>query len=192
MTYDRVKQHRRSIRLAKYDYARAGAYFVTICSNNREYLFGRMADGAVLLNAFGDPAVHEWLRTTAVRHNVSLDAFVLMPNHLHGIIIITNENGDTPAVRSGDAAGRPYMPNRARGPSPGSIGAIIGQFKAATTNRINVLRGTPGAPVWQRNYYDHIIRDEGELNEIRQYIAGNPATWETDENNPSRHVEPGM
>ena len=87
MTYDRVKQQRRSIRLAKYDYAQAGAYFVTICSNNREYLFGRMADCAVLLNAFGDIAVHEWLRTAAVRHNVSLDAFVLMPNHLHGIII---------------------------------------------------------------------------------------------------------
>jgi putative transposase len=192
MTYDRDKRHRRSIRLAGYDYAQAGAYFVTICTNKREFLFGEMVDGAVLLNELGAIAVDEWLRTATVRHRVSLDAFVVMPNHLHGIILITNDDLHTPIIRRGDPPGRPYKPNRARGPRPGSIGAIVGQFKAAATRRINAVRGTPVGPVWQRNYFDHIIRDEAELNEIRQYITDNPAAWETDENNPRRHLRPGM
>jgi REP element-mobilizing transposase RayT len=166
MIRDLVKQSRRSIRLTEYDYAQPGAYFITICTNNRECLFGEMADGAVLLNALGDIAVDELLRTAVVRHNVSVDAL----------------------VRRGDPAGRPYMPNRAHGPAPGSVSAIVGQFKAAATKRINVLRGTPGVSVWQRNYYEHVIRDEGELNHIRQYITDNPAAWETDENNPNRHT----
>jgi hypothetical protein len=107
MIRDLVKQSRRSIRLTEYDYAQPGAYFITICTNNRECLFGEMADGAVLLNAFGDIAVDEWLRTAVVRHNVSLDAFVVMPNHLHGLIIITHEKVDAPTGRRGDPAGRP-------------------------------------------------------------------------------------
>jgi len=188
MIRDLVKQSRRSIRLTEYDYAQPGAYFITICTNNRECLCGEMADGVVLLNAYGDITVDEWLRTAVVRHNVSLDAFVVMPNHLHGLIIITHEKVDAPTGRRGDPAGRPYMPNRAHGPAPGSVSAIVGQFKAAATKRINVLRRTPGAPVWQRNYHEHVIRDEGELNHIRQYITDNPAAWETDENNPNRHT----
>jgi putative transposase len=190
MTRDRVTQHRRSIRLAGYDYARAGAYFVTICTNNREFLLGQMADGAMLLNDLGRIAVDEWLRAATVRHNVSLDAFVIMPNHLHGIILIANEYLGTPTPRGGDPAGRPYTTNRASGPAPGSVGAIIGQFKAAATKRINALRGTPGAPVWQRNYYEHVIRDESELNDVRQYIADNPAGWDMDENNPRTGAKP--
>jgi len=187
MTHDRVKHQRRSVRLTEYDYAQPGAYFITICTNNRECLLGEMADAAVLLNACGDITVDEWLRTAVVRHNVSLDAFVVMPNHLHGIILIAHQKVDAPTVRRGDPAGRPYMPNRAHGPAPGSVSAIVGQFKAAATKRISVLRGTPGA-VWQRNYYEHVIRNEGELNDIRQYITDNLAAWETDENNPSRHM----
>jgi putative transposase len=185
---DHVRHHRRSIRLLTYDYGRAGAYFVTICTNKRECLLGQVADSAVLLNALGDIAVDEWLRIASVRDGVSLDAFVVMPNHLHGIIIITHGNVDTPSIGRGDPAGRPYKPNRACGPAPGSVGAIVGQFKAAATKRINVLRQTPGASVWQRNYYEHVVRDEGELNHIRQYITDNPASWDTDENNPNRHT----
>jgi len=188
MTHDRVKHQRRSVRLTEYNYAQPGACFITICTINRECLLGEMADGAVLLNAFGDIAVDEWLRTPVVRHNVSLDAFVVMPNHVHGIIIITHEKVDAPTVRRGDPAGRPYMAKRAHGPAPGSVSAIVGQFKAAATKRINVLRGTSGVSVWQRNYYEHVMRDEGELNQIRQYITDNPASWETDDNNPNRHT----
>ena len=185
MKHDPERHDRRSIRLPEYDYAQAGAYFITICTNNQECLFGEMTDGAVLLSKFGEIAVDEWVRTPNVRENVGLDAFVVMPNHLQGVVIITHENGKALPMGGSDPPGRPYRPSSARGPAPGSVGAIIGQFKAAVAERINVLRGTLGAAVWQRNYYEHVVRDEDELNQIRQYIAGNPAGWDTDENNPT-------
>src|SRR4030042_3695180 len=128
MKHDPERHDRRSIRLPEYDYAQAGAYFITICTNNQECLFGEMTDGAVLLSEFGEIAVDEWVGAPNVRENVGLDAFVVMPNHLHGVVIITHENGKALPMGRGDPPGRPYRPNGARGPAPGSAGGILGQF----------------------------------------------------------------
>jgi len=176
MAYDPRQHHRRSIRLPGYDYSQEGAYFVTICTHNRECISGEIINARMHLNRFGEITQEQWLRTAIVRPNISLDSFVIMPNHLHGIIIITN-------TRRGDPAGRPYP--RSHGPDPCSIGAIIGQFKSVATKRINILRGTPGTRVWQRNYYEHVVRDE-DVNLHRRYILDNPVQWDTDDDNPNR------
>jgi putative transposase len=261
MTYDPHKHHRRSIRLPGYDYTQPGAYFVTIVTHDRECLFGEVVDGVMWLNAFGEIVRDEWFRTAVVRPYVMLDPdeFVVMPNHVHGIIWITGGRGDPvgrpydpvgrpydpvgrphdpvgrpydPVGRPHDPVGRPYDPvgrphdpvsrphdpmgrphdpvgrphdpvdrphdpvsrphdndrddQRPHGPAAGSVGAIIGQIKSIAAKRINALRGTPAAPVWGRNYYEHIIRYETSLNRIRRYIAANPSRWAEDHEHP-RH-----
>ncbi len=176
--FDMKRHHRRSIRLRGYDYTQPGAYFVTICTHNREPLFGQVEDGRMALNAFGRIVWEEWFRTAQVRPYVELfeDEFVVMPNHIHGIIwIVGKPVGATRRVAPTD--GHP------RGPAPGSLGAIIVQFKSIVTKRINALRGTPGVPVWQRNYYEHIIRNERALRAIRRYIIENPRRWHLDRYN---------
>jgi putative transposase len=188
MKYDPERHHRRSIRLSGWDYASAGAYFVTICTHERLCLFGEVVDGQMRLNPWGEIVQEEWFRSADIRREIVLhrDEFVVMPNHVHGIIWITDHGG------RGDPSGRPYAgrphtgryDDRPRGPASGSIGAIIAQYKSIVTKRINALRNAPGVPVWQRNYYEHIIRDERELGRIREYILNNPARWEIDENNP--------
>ncbi len=192
MTYDPRKHHRRSIRLPGYDYTQAGAYFVTFVAHDRECLFGDVVDGVMRLNAFGEIVRDEWFRTAVVRPYVMLapDEFVVMPNHVHGIIWIVRDHRQGDAARRGDPPGRPYPPgrpdDRPRGPAAGSVGAIIGQIKSIAAKRINALRGTPAAPVWGRNYYEHIIRYETSLNRIRRYIAANPSRWADDHEHP-RH-----
>ena len=117
---------------------------------------------------------------------MQLDAWVVMPNLVHGIIVITSDEcrGEAlPAEGSSAANASPLQ--RPAGVAPGSLGAIIGNFKSVAARRINGLRGTPGAPVWQRNYYEHVARDERELNAIRQYIVDNPARWDYDTYNPA-------
>ena len=173
---------RRSIRLKDYDYSPEGAYFVTICTHRHNCLFGEIVDSAMMLNAFGEIVHDEWIRTAIARPNVTIDTFIVMPNHLHGIIIINEYN-----IRRGDLAGRPYTPIP-HGPPSNSISAMVGQFKSLATKHINALRGTPGTRVWQRNYYEHVIRNEDDLNEIRQYILDNPVKWDMDENNPPRQL----
>jgi len=166
--------HRRSIRLRGYDYSQAGAYFITICTHEQICLFGEIINGEMRLNDAGQIVHDEWLRTADIRPNVELDAFVVMPNHFHGIVFLSDES------RRGD---RPVAPTP-MGPTPHSIGAIMAGFKSAATKRINELRGTPGAPLWQRNNYEHIIRDDESLNSIREYITNNPLQWEMDRENP--------
>ncbi len=170
---DPEKRHRRSIRLRDYDYSRAGAYFITVCTKGQELLFGEVNDGEVELNEFGRMAAEEWLNSARIRIEIELDAWIVMPNHIHGIVIIVNKRcrGDRPVARSG--------------PRPSSLGAMMAGFKSATTKRINTMRGTPGASVWQRNYYEHVIRNESALDRIRQYIADNPAGWSEDPENPA-------
>ncbi len=179
--YDPAKHHRRSIRLPGYDYTQPGAYFVTICTHNREPLFGRVVNGEMVLNAWGRIVWEEWFRTAQVRPYVELfeDEFVVMPNHIHGIIWIVR---DTVGAQRRCAPTKPggVTPNNV---APGSLGAIVRAFKSAVTKRINALRGTPGARVWQRNYYEHIIRNERALNAIRRYIAENPQRWHLDRYN---------
>jgi len=167
------KQHRRLIRLKGYDYAQEGMYFFTICTYDRQFLFGNVLTGEMELNEFGHIVAEEWRKSTVIRHEIELDMFIVMPNHLHGIVTMTD--------RDVGATGWSPFPS---GPSKRSLGAFVGGFKSVVTTRINQLRGTPGVPVWQRNYYEHIIRDEESLNRIRRYIADNPTRWEFDPENP--------
>lgn len=186
---------RRSIRLKGYDYAQPGAYFVTLCTQGHVCLFGDIVDGKMQLNEYGEIVRDEWFRTAAVRPYVWLypDEFVVMPNHVHGIIWIVDTHGrGDPSGRSyHDPSGRPYH-DRPRGPAPGSVGAILAQYKSIVTKRINLLRGTPGVPVWQRNYYEHIVRGERDLDAIREYILANPARWPADPENPATLERGGL
>jgi len=177
MAYDPSIHHRRSIRLKRFDYTQPGAFFVTIVAHRRLPIFGEIADGVVQLNACGEIARAEWLRTTAIRHEIELDEFVVMPNHFHAIVIITECDGGSVGARRRRA---PTIEQFSK-PIAGSIPTIIRAYKSAVTTRINQLRGTPGAPLWQRNYWEHVIRNDGELSRIRAYIRNNPVAWETDD-----------
>ena len=170
-------QRRRSIRLPRFDYTQQGAYFVTVCTRNRSCLFGEIVNGEMRLNDIGRVAHRMWEEIPTHFPQVGIDAWVVMPNHIHGVIVIAG-----PPVEATHAS--PLQ--RPAGPPKRSIGAIVGSYKSAVSKRINAMRGTPGAPVWQRNYYDHIIRNEAALNRIRQYIADNPARWAEDPENPAR------
>jgi len=172
------KHHRRSIRLKDYDYSQEGGYFITICTFNRECLFGDVVNGQMCLNEIGRVVVDEWTSSGRIRKEIGLDEFIVMPNHLHGVVIITESN----VV---GATGRSPLQ---RGPRPKSLGAFIAGFKSAATKRINELCGTPGEPIWQRNYYEHVVHDEHELNDIREYIAKNPLKWEMDGENPRNNL----
>jgi REP element-mobilizing transposase RayT len=187
MNYDPQKHNRRSLRLKGYDYASPGLYFVTICTHNQLCLFGQVTNGTMVLNKWGKIARDEWRRTASIRDNVALDAFVVMPNHVHGIIqIIDTDNNvvvgayrDTPLLRNIDPDQQPEF----RSPSK-TVGAIVRGYKSAVTTRINKKRNTAGRKVWQRNYHDHIIRDRESLERIRYYIRNNPSQWEKDQHHP--------
>ena len=184
----RHKNHRRSIRLKGYDYTQAGAYFVTICTKDRACLFGDVADSVMRLNQMGHIVRQCWLAIPEHFPHVLLDEFVVMPNHVHGIIVImaTHDVGATRASPLQDDT-----PTRPRGPQRQSVASIVGSFKSAATKRINEHRGTPGAPVWQRDYFEHIIRNDESLNRTREYILNNPLQWALDRENPlARGAEP--
>ena len=172
--------HRRlSLRLKGYDYARPGAYFVTICTHDRVCLFGEVVEGEVVPDIFGSIVQEEWFRSADIRQEIELrpDEFVVMPNHLHGIVWIIHAGVSMTPV---GAHGRAPLRR-----APRSLGAFVAGFKSAATRRINARRGTPGTVVWQRNYYEHIIRDEQALGRIRAYIANNPLQWDLDRENPA-------
>ncbi|MFC1613759.1 transposase [Gemmatimonadota bacterium] len=130
------------------------------------------------LNKYGQIVRQQWETTGRIRQGVEIDKFIIMPNHLHGIIIL-NEN------HCRDTARRVPTSERFAEPVAGSIPSIVRAFKSAVTKSINILHGTPGALLWQPRYYDHVIRNEEELNSIREYILANPARWEFDRENPS-------
>jgi putative transposase len=184
MKNDPQKHNRRSIRLKDYDYTQAGAYFITVVTWQRECLFGEIAGGEMRLNESGQIVRDEWLKKTKIRPNVEIheDEFVVMPNHVHGIIWIVGGNPDVGAT--GVGATWQVAPTIRQNQTliSGSLGAIIGQFKTASAKRINALRQRRGIPVCQRNYYEHIIRNDHELNNIWNYIDANPTNWENDEN----------
>lgn len=179
-------RHRSSLRLKGYDYSQPGAYFVTMCTQSRECLFGEIANDEVMLNEYGKVVEEEWLKTPRMRTRVELDEFVVMPNHLHAIMMI-QEGAATMSMVVG-AHSMPTVGAHSSAPlrrMPQSLGSLIAGFKSAVTKRINILRMSPGVPVWQRNYYEHIVRDEDDMNRIREYIVNNPVRWADDENNPA-------
>ncbi len=172
MRYNSKAHHRRSIRLKQYDYSQIGVYFVTICTYHRDCLFGKIINGEIILNEIGLLVQNEWVKTEKIRDNILIDVYLVMPNHLHGIIMINNVG----------AYGHTPLQNVFRSTSK-TIGAIIRGFKSTTTKQINQYRQNPYLPVWQRNYYEHIIRNEDELSHIREYILNNPLQWEYDREN---------
>jgi len=184
MRYDAEKHHRRSIRLQGWDYRNPGAYFVTIVAHGRELLFGEVVDDEIRLSEFGEIARDEWLASPDIRREIQLDAFVVMPNHIHGIVWIVAADNVGARGRVG-ATGRSPLPPH--GPVPQSLGSFIAGCKSAVTKRINQIRDTSGAPVWQRNYYEHIIRNKRELETIRRCIQENPVRWAEDRENPMRN-----
>jgi REP element-mobilizing transposase RayT len=192
MPHDPQKHHRRSLRLPGVAYASPGAYFVTICAFQRHCLFGQVVDGVVNLNRFGRLVETEWLRSPDIRREIELDAFVVMPNHLHGIVWIVGTDqtaagarGPSPLPTSNISSGQPV-----RGPSPKSLGAFVAGFKSTVTKQINQLRVTPGQPVWQRNYWERVVRDERALHAIRRYIQNNPIRWVEDDLHPNKNQTP--
>ncbi|MGD1908946.1 MAG: transposase [Leptolyngbyaceae cyanobacterium] len=178
----RIGQHRRSIRLPNHDYREAGSYFLTLCTDQRLCLFGEIFDGEMSLSDYGRIAAAEWVTATKMRSEICLDTWVVMPNHIHGIVAIAQADNHAQQAVQPKATG---VATRA----PRSISTFVSGFKAAVTKRINAVRQAPGTPVWQRNYYDHIIRNEADLARIRNYIETNPLRWCEDQlhpNNPSK------
>jgi len=174
-----LNKGRRSIRLRDYDYSQPGVYFITICTLHRGYPFGEIVDGKMVLNEMGDIAAESWQWLERQYEYVVLDEWVIMPNHLHGIIVITDCRGGSRTAPTRNVRTRLDQPNRK------PLGRLIGAFKTVSTKRINEMHNTPGAKLWQRNYYEHIIRSDDEMNRIRRYISHNPAKWEFDRENPS-------
>jgi len=191
-------------RLRGYDYAQCGAYFVTMNTHGRGHLFGRVVSGRGGASTKQDPfmelndngrIVQEcWDAISAHFPGVFTDAFQIMPDHLHGIVVIGDGPGAATDDRDGSGGGgrgsdgrgsasTPQGGGRPRGAAPRSLSAIIGSFKSAAAKRINQQRGTPGASVWQQNYHDRIIRNAAEHERIAQYIFNNPANWVNDREN---------
>jgi REP-associated tyrosine transposase len=191
MRFDPDKHRHRSLRLKGYDCAEPGAYFVTICTRDRACLFGHVMNGEMHLNEAGEIAQRCWEEIPRHFPHTVLDAMIVMPNHIHGVIVITEscrgEASNVPlhvpkTTWRSDASPLRQRPN---GTKPGSLSAIVQNFKSVTTKRINQMRGAPGTLLWQRNYYEHVVRNEAELMAIREYIQANPSLWDDDENNPA-------
>ena len=205
MKHDPNKHHRRSIRLKGYDYSKAGMYFVTLVCRQRACLFGEVIDGKMRLSAAGQIVQQEWRRLGQQFPDARIDVFVVMPNHVHGIIVIhpdvvgatqpsqketiSGENRTLEEIRIGNG-GSPLRgevgggARPANGPAPGSLGAMIGQFKSRCTKRLWASKGLSGTPIWQRNYYEHIIRNDDDYKRVYLYIESNPVNWNADEENP--------
>lgn len=163
---------RHSIRLPGYDYSASGAYFITICTYQRVCFLGEISDDSSHPSEYGAITRSVWDGIPKHYPNVELDAFVVMPNHIHGIVFLQDAVG---------AGLRPAPDEAKRSP----LFEVMRGFKSFSARQINELRQTPGMSVWQRNYYEHIIRNEQSLNTIRQYILSNPENWSLDEENPS-------
>jgi putative transposase len=200
MKYDPQKHHRQSIRLRQYDYSWPGAYFVTICVREKECVLGEIVDGEMRLSEWGQIVHAFWGAIPDHFPNVSIDGRVTMPNHGHVIININHDRrgavaapniaashdaAPTNATETGEVTGEETSPLRA------TLGQIVAYYKYQTTKRINALRDMPGVPFWQRNYWEHVIRDEIDLNRIRQYIENNPLRWHEDQLNPIVSPRPG-
>jgi putative transposase len=163
------RRHRNSLRLHGWDYRTPTVYFVTIVTHARAQFLGTVRDEVVKLSPLGNLAEEEWIRSAGRRPGTELDLFVVMPNHLHGIVWL-------------DPPGESVTPGP--GPAPGSLSAFIGGFKAASSRRIKQVISLPLGRVWQRNYHDRVIRNDKELEALRAYIDDNPRRWSEDRENP--------
>ena len=187
--YNREIHHRRSVRLKHYDYSTPGAYFLTVCTWNKECLLGEIVNGVIRLSPTGKIACDSWLKIPDYFNNVRLDEFVVMPNHIHGIIMLTQNDSLPSDHRRGLINQTPTKTNREwilmRNPKP-TLGKIVRHYKARTSKLIH--NRCQSEFRWHRNYYEQIIRDNGEMHRIRDYITGNPTRWMEDEENPIHFV----
>jgi len=173
MNDHRHQFRRRPIRLPEYDYTQAGAYFITLCTYKRKFLFGNVVDSEMRLNQAGQLVLAEWLALPRHYPHVSLDVFVVMPNHVHGIVILLHPQDVRTTAGAGSISIRMH-----------GLSEIVRALKTFSARRINASRSTSGTPLWQRGYYEHIIRTEESLNRIREYVVNNPIQWEYDRENP--------
>jgi REP element-mobilizing transposase RayT len=173
-----LRRQRRSIRIPGFDYSQPGAYYVTICSYHRQPIFGRIVEGEVLLSDEGGIVEEEWLMAEMLRSEIRLDEFVIMPNHLHGIVIF-NETSTHLSVGAHGHAPLPGHEGSLHRPLR-TLGSLVARFKGSVTRRARMMVDDPTYIVWQRNYYEHVIRNEIELNQIRRYIVENPLRWPQD------------
>jgi REP-associated tyrosine transposase len=168
------KSNRKSIRLKDYDYAQNGAYFITICSNFHKHVFGTITDGKMMLSSQGQIVNQLWWEIPDHFSEIQLDQFVVMPNHIHGIIAIS---------RAQHAAPLPESVPHSKSVQSGSIAAIVRSYKSAVTKTIRANQQGNKTRIWQRNYWERVIRNERELSAYREYIKYNPLKWDHDEFN---------
>ena len=190
MKYNPDIHNRRSIRLKDYDYTRDGAYFVTVYIKYRERLLGTIENGEINLSQYGHIVHDAWLWLEKQYPYVTLDEWIIMPDHMHGIVVI----GERPRCKGGsrtalttNTALTPKSMTISTPPRRKPLGQLIGAFKTVSTKQINTIRQTPGVPLWQRNYFDRVIRSEKELNLTRKYIEENPCTFEEEESHENHH-----
>lgn len=160
---------RRQIRLTSYDYTWQGSYFVTICTQDKHCIFGNIIESTITLNPFGEVVESVWKEIPLHYPGVKNEIFIVMPNHIHGIILIHD-----PGRAGSNSAPAKKHP----------LSEVVRAFKTYSSRKINELRKSPGTPVWQRSYYEHVIRDESDYHQIGEYILCNPAKWEMDRENP--------
>ncbi len=189
MPFDPLTHHRRSIRLRGYDYAQPGAYFVTLCVQQHECVFGRIISDEMVLNDVGEMAALWWEELPRKFPSCETDAFVVMLNHLHGLVVIRDDSSTGVHSAGGHERGGHAGPPLRIGDRP-TLGRIVRWFKTMTTNAY--IRGVDehgwerfNGRLWQRNYYEHIIRDPDDLSRVREYIENNPRAWEHDPENPA-------
>jgi putative transposase len=192
--FDPQKHHRKSIRLQGYDYSQAAAYYVTIVVQGRDCLFGEVVNGEMYINAYSEIVQKWWDEIPIHFPNVELGAFVIMPNHVHGIIFITTERRgevlsprDNPNNNNLDAAVDETSNQDGETPPlrKRTLGQIVAYFKYQSTKEMNRIESEKAiTKFWQRNYYEHIIRDQKDLQNKTDYIEANPLLWDEDDNNP--------
>ena len=196
--------HRHATRKVGYDYTQAGAYFVTIVTAERAGRFGTIVDGEMNLNGVGQMLLNEWQRLPGRFSGLEVDAFMIMPNHIHGLLIlyppsVVTTDDIVGAQRDGSSPQPSIVPLRPHASrvgiddgdsaphvNTGSVGAIVRAFKSSTTLRYHRMRAAEPGLLWQRNYYEHIVRGSASLDHIRAYILINPTQWELDHENPDR------
>jgi putative transposase len=165
MKFDPEKHHRQSTRLRNFDYSSTGGYFVTICAFQRECIFGEIINGEMILSKAGERTLEVWEGLLLRFPTIELDVFMIMPNHVHGVICLTSEGSE--AV---------------------TISTVLRAFKSLSARAINQELGRAERPAWQKRFWDRVIRDEVELERTRTYILNNPQSWFEDEENPNKSV----
>jgi REP element-mobilizing transposase RayT len=179
--------NRHTIRLQNYDYSREGLYFITICTYNRMELFGKIENGEMILNNYGRIVDKYWNKIPKHYPDVELLEYVIMPNHFHGILWFTKYIGNNNdydnivgAIHELPLQRLPLQLQHRKNRRKMALPKIIGRFKMQSAKEINLLQKTSGQPVWQRNYFEHIIRNENFYIKIAEYIINNPLKWEED------------